>query len=77
MGTILAKLGGIQKKFHEGVFNSFLAKLEIRLRKELDIIVFQEELMWFQKSRVKWLNDGDRNTKFYHMKAIGAEEIKF
>ena len=28
----------------------------------------QEEVLWFQKARTKWLNDGDRNTSYYHVK---------
>lgn len=26
--------------------------------------------MWFQRSRSKWLANGDRNTEYYHMKMV-------
>ncbi|PNX83800.1 retrotransposon-related protein [Trifolium pratense] len=37
--------------------------------KELDDILECEEMWWLQRSRVIWLPQGDKNTKYYHMKA--------
>lgn len=37
---------------------------------ELDETLNQEEILWFQKSRRAWVQDGDRNTSFYHRSTI-------
>lgn len=34
--------------------------------RELNEVLDQEELLWYQKSRSLWIRDGDRNTSFYH-----------
>lgn len=34
----------------------------------------QEEIFWGQRSRLKWLNWGDRNTKFFHATTIQRRE---
>ena len=44
---------------------------EEKLRKslvisELENVVLQEEISWRQKSRILWLNEGDKCTKFFH-----------
>ena len=38
---------------------------EERLGKEFDVILEQEEVLWYQKSREKWIALGERNTKYF------------
>lgn len=47
-----------------------LLNKEADLQKELDVVLEQEEMIWFQKSREKWFAHGDRNTKFFHTSTV-------
>ena len=50
--------------------NTFLLKSENQLRNERNMILDQIDVFWFQKSRVDWIRDSDRNTHFYHLSTI-------
>ncbi|MCH92036.1 RNA-directed DNA polymerase (Reverse transcriptase), partial [Trifolium medium] len=67
---IMARLNGIQANIHNGNNGRGLRRLEQKLQDELSDILEKEELMWFQRSRAKWLCDGDRNTRYYHTKTV-------
>lgn len=67
---LLACMNGVQRCMHDRVGNVHLFWLESKLQKELSHINYQEELIRFQRSRVKWLMDGDRHTRYYHLKVV-------
>jgi hypothetical protein len=43
--------------------------LRAGLEKEMDELLYREEILWMQRSRIAWLREGDRNTKFFHRRA--------
>ncbi|XP_074266599.1 uncharacterized protein LOC141589876 [Silene latifolia] len=67
--TLLACIEGCQRSLSLGR-KSNLIKLEAKLRRELDEILAKEELLWYQKSRMEFIKDGDRNTTYFHVSTL-------
>lgn len=66
---IEARLKGIQRTL-EDVDSTRLRILQKELLQEYEAILFQEETMWFQKSRENWIKLGSRNTAFFHAQTV-------
>ncbi|KAJ4825000.1 hypothetical protein Tsubulata_028177 [Turnera subulata] len=66
---LMRRLAGIQASLAVRP-SAFLSSLEVELRREYAEVLQQEELLWFWKARCQWINDGDRNTAFYHARTV-------
>lgn len=63
------RIHGVQRSL-ETVDSVRLLNLEQQLQQEYDHVLFQEEMLWFQKSKEKWVQLGDRNTRYFHTQTM-------
>lgn len=66
---LLGRIEGVQRS-QEQNFSHNLQLLEKDLVDEYNNILAQEELHWYQKSRARWITQGERNTRFFHLTTI-------
>ena len=66
---LVARLRGIQMALARKP-SAYLHSLESQLIQEYNTVLHQEYLYWRLKSRIMWLNYGDANTKYFHIKTI-------
>jgi hypothetical protein len=74
-----AKFGSVRKKLKElrdklstaqgGADDDSRAEAK-RIAMEMNELLYREEMMWLQRSRISWLKEGDQNTNFFHRKAV-------
>ncbi|RVW97045.1 Transposon TX1 uncharacterized 149 kDa protein [Vitis vinifera] len=74
---ILTDLSRIDLIEQEGNLNSDLVLERTLKRRELEDVLLKEEVQWRQKSRIKWIKEGDCNSKFFHRVATGRKSRKF
>lgn len=62
---LISELERVQKVL-DVCFSQTLHRREYGLQHEIEEVLAHEELLWFQKSKAKWLHNGDRNTSYFH-----------
>ena len=67
--TLIRRLQGIHRAL-SNESNLFLEDLQKHLWREYELILFEEESLWAQKSRCRWLMQGDKNTRYFHLSTL-------
>ena len=61
----------------EEVLSSDLSAQRVLRKGELEELILREKIHWRQKVKVKWVKDGDYNSKFFHKVANDRRNRNF
>jgi hypothetical protein len=69
-GAVTGELSDLCHQLDEVKSRTVVCRTDIRaITDRMDELLYQEEMMWLQHSRISWLREGDRNTSFFHRRA--------
>ncbi|RVW93866.1 Transposon TX1 uncharacterized 149 kDa protein [Vitis vinifera] len=75
--SILNDLANFDAIEQEGGLNPDLISQRVSRKGELEELILREEIHWRQKAKVKWVKEGDCNSKFYHKVTNGRRNRKY
>lgn len=61
----------------EGTLTSELSTLRHAKKIELEELLLREKMLWRQKARIKWVKEGDYNSKYFNRVATRKRKKKF
>jgi hypothetical protein len=69
-GAVIAKLNILRRELEEIKSRTAVNRADIHVVTDrMDELMFHEEMMRLQRSRISWLKEGDRNTGYFHRRA--------
>lgn len=70
-----AEMKQVQQSIISGGRTEDLSMKEQEIESKILVRAKQEEILWRQKSRIRWLKSGEKNTKFFHKSTVQRRMI--
>lgn len=70
-GSVSTELETLRARLEDCKKDPAVSRKEICLITDrMDELLYREEMMWLQRSRIAWLREGDSNTSYFHRQAV-------